>query len=206
MALEEIKPPDREAGAQLISEVGIKGKFIGVTTVDWAFPNSCNSAEDKRSYLFKMAELLRSLHSKTDMDIIIFNQVSSDLNCANEIALMAGDFVTVDHRDCSTQDMLNMISLSQLFIGSRFHSCVFALLAVVPTITISYTYKSTGIMNDLQLSDNVFDIIDFDTHSLLTRAFKILNTRDQECKRISTGLEFIQFPKFRELLQTPRDH
>jgi colanic acid/amylovoran biosynthesis protein len=206
LALEGIKPPDREAGVQLMSEIGINGHFIGVTIVDWAFPSSFNPEEDKRTYILKMAELFRSLHSKTGLDIVVFNQVSSDLNCANEIASLTGDFITVDHRDCSTRDMLNMISLSQLFIGSRFHSCVFALLAVVPTISISYTYKSTGIMNDLQLSDSVFDIVDFDTQALLNRAIEILNTRSQECIRVLTGLDFIQFPKFREVLQTSRDH
>jgi colanic acid/amylovoran biosynthesis protein len=48
----------------------------------------------------------------------------------------------------------------QLAVGTRFHSVIFSLTALVPALAIEYEHKTGGIMKDLGLSEWVRDIAD----------------------------------------------
>jgi colanic acid/amylovoran biosynthesis protein len=45
-----------------------------------------------------------------------------------------------------------------LTVGTRFHSVIFSLTALVPALAIEYEHKTGGIMKDLGLSEWVCDI------------------------------------------------
>jgi colanic acid/amylovoran biosynthesis protein len=63
-------------------------------------------------------------------------------------------------------DMMQLYSQCSYFIGTRFHSVIFAQNQNVPTISISYGgNKGTGIMADLGLSQYVLSIdeVEFST-------------------------------------------
>jgi colanic acid/amylovoran biosynthesis protein len=57
-----------------------------------------------------------------------------------------------------------MIARSKVFLGTRFHSCIFSMMAGRPTFAIAYLPKTEYIMNDLKLTHRhtPIDAIDYD--------------------------------------------
>lgn len=63
---------------------------------------------------------------------------------------------------------ITKISQSRIFIGSRLHSCLFALKQGIPALCLSYQHKATGIYNEMGLDDLIFDIRTFQAAQILT--------------------------------------
>jgi len=78
------------------------------------------------------------------------------------------------------KDEMNAFSLKGIYenlnylIGTRMHSCIFSLTALVPTLAIEYEYKTSGMMRDLGLSEWVIKMEDVEP--------EILNNRFQKLK------------------------
>lgn len=129
---------------------------VGMTIVDWNFPNTPNPDALKQAYI----EMLGHLANRAMADgrqVVLFNQVSSDLVLVDRLLAVApGIVVDRGERDCGV--LSAMIARCEVFLGSRFHSCIFALMGAVPTLAIAYLPKTTGIMADLSLSRYVVDI------------------------------------------------
>ena len=81
-------------------------------------------------------------------------------------------------------------SRCDMFIGTRMHSNIFALAGGVPTIAISYLHKTTGIMEDLGLSDWVIAIEEFTSERAIEMTMRILEqkalTREIISRRVET--------------------
>jgi len=142
--------------------------IVGITVVEWYFPHHLDPAAAQARYLRALSALIRKLQEEDKYQIIVFNQVSSDLPIARTLALM-NPGVIVDSSDRDSGVFAAMISRCQIFVGSRFHSCIFALLGSVPTIAIAYLPKTTGIMSDLGLSDFVLPIDEIKPEDLIAK-------------------------------------
>ena len=62
-----------------------------------------------------------------------------------------------------------------LFLGTRLHSCIFALGEGVPVASIAYQYKSRGLFRLLDMEEQVIDIENADAanlSALLTRTWQ----------------------------------
>lgn len=193
---------DRNESMAALQDLGIQEfeKFIGCTVVDWSFPGSAQPSISKRDYESKMVALIKEIYSIYGYRTLLFNQVSSDLALASRVSEKCGNAVVLDTADRSTSVMRGMIERAELFIGSRFHSCVFALLGRIPTASLAYTYKSTGIMEDLGLSSNVWDIDSFKSSQILEYIDSSLSNRDDEVQRIDNAIENLKFPRFSSIL------
>ena len=179
--------------------------FIGATVVDWPFPNSSNPSLARRDYEDKMVTLFQEIYDLHGSRTLIFNQVSSDLELANRVAARCGKAVVLDTADRSTPVMRGMIEEAHSFIGSRFHSCVFALLGGVPTASLAYTYKSTGIMEDLGLSKRVWNIESFNVKDILEYiAFSFSNNKNERLL-IKNSVESLKFPRFSSIISKYSD-
>lgn len=55
-----------------------------------------------------------------------------------------------------------LMSRATLFLGTRFHSCIFAMMAGVPTFAIAYLPKTSHILMDLKLDARQIAIDDMD--------------------------------------------
>jgi colanic acid/amylovoran biosynthesis protein len=194
---------DAAGGAAALGELGISAdeRFIGATIVDWAFPASPSPAQARADYQDKVVGLLTRLHGETGRRILLFNQVSSDLRLGREVAARCGGAVVQDVADRSTPVMRGMIERADVFLGSRFHSCVFALLGRTPTVSLAYTYKSTGIMQDLGLADRVHEIDGFDAEVIRGQILKLLADPEAERGRINQAIETLAFPRFADVLR-----
>jgi colanic acid/amylovoran biosynthesis protein len=138
-------------------------QFVGATVVDWSFPNMGAPNELREAYLSGMAEVIRKTYELHGLRTVIFNQVSSDLGAARRVAIQAGDAALVNEVNFEPPLLRAMIKRSRVFLGTRFHSCIFAMIAGRPTIAISYLPKTEFIMKDLGLSNNTVDINKFDS-------------------------------------------
>lgn len=130
--------------------------IVGMTIVNWNFPNTADPAGLKQSYIETLGRLANE-SIRRGRQVVLFNQVSSDLVLVDRLlAIAPGIMVDRGERDCGA--LSSMIARCEIFLGSRFHSCIFALMGAVPTLAIAYLPKTTGIMADLGLSHYVVDI------------------------------------------------
>lgn len=193
---------DVEGGIEALAELGVKPgeSFIGATTVNWKFHGEEDPKRSYNSYREKIISAINEMHRRFGRRVVLFNQVSQDLPLAREVAARCGSAVVLDEKDRSTEVMRGMIERADVFFGSRFHSCVFALLSRVPLFCLAYTYKSTGILDDLKMSDRVTPIGDFDVESVVRTIGWLLENHEQEVKRIETAIGKLRYPKFSSIL------
>ncbi len=81
----------------------------------------------------------------------------------------------VSHNPTSPELMLEMLRTTTVFLGTRMHSNILALLANVPVVAIGYQYKTSGIMESLGIGSYVVEIEDVEANTLielLTEAMK----------------------------------
>jgi colanic acid/amylovoran biosynthesis protein len=86
------------------------------------------------------------------------------LAAAFGVRRMAKHPIIIDETSRDPPILRALIARSTIFLETRFHSCIFAMLAGRPTFAIAYLPKTTFIMNDLLLQDRhtPIDAIDVD--------------------------------------------
>lgn len=182
------KKSDRTAGKEVIRSLGFNEneQFLGASIIEWVFPKNDNSKQAQSEYEEKMAAIFTRIYKELGIRTLVFNQVSADLNAAKRVQKLAGDFVIVDNEDRPVSVMRSMIGSSYIFLGSRLHSCIFALLEHVPTTALSYNYKTDGIMNDIGQYHKVRKIETFDINdvaSSLNEDFQQHEARTDEVQK-----------------------
>lgn len=163
-------PARRNVALSTLAALGVdlNRPIIGVSVISWTFPGSPNPDLERQKYISRITRFC-SNSTANDFQVVIFNQVSSDLVVANEIRL-AVSAVIVDQEDHDCSVFSSMIAQCDFFLASRFHSCIFALLGAVPCIALSYLPKTQGIMEDLGLSKYTRDIRNFDPDEIYKMA------------------------------------
>lgn len=201
VAFEHAEVDDR-AGREILTELGLAPdeKFVAATVVDWYFPFAENSAAVQSSYRKRIVETLQLIHARTGLRVLLLNQVGTDLPLGREVAAAAGGWVILDEADRTPAEMRGVIQQATALLGSRFHSCVFALLSGVPTLALAYSYKSTGIMYDLGLHDRVTDIAEFEPEAVADLICDLVENHDREAARVRAAVTGRPFPRFSTVL------
>lgn len=137
--------------------------IFGMTVVKWSFPKSRTPAADLDRYTDAVARAADHMAETYGLQPVIFNQVSEDLPASLEVQRKAKCTVIVDQTSREPDILRAMIARSRVFLGTRFHSCIFAMMAGRPTFAIAYLPKTEYIMNDLKLPHRhtPIDAIDF---------------------------------------------
>lgn len=133
-------------------------RFVGVTVVDWPFPHQADSLKCRARYEDSLEDVLGTLYRKYGLRSVIFNQVASDLDLAQRVASRSGEHVLVHKTETEPELLRAAIGRARVFVGTRFHSCIFAMMEARPLTAISYLPKTEFIMKDLGLDDLVIDI------------------------------------------------
>jgi colanic acid/amylovoran biosynthesis protein len=138
----------------IFAKLGVKpdAGIFGMTVVGWSFPKSANSQQDYRTYVDAVAKIADHMSETFGLTPVIFNQVSDDLPTALEVRNKARHPVIIDETSREPDLLRAMIQRSKVFLGTRFHSCIFAMMAGRPTFAIAYLPKTEYIMNDLKLA------------------------------------------------------
>ena len=138
--------------------------IFGMTVVKWSFPKSKTAAADLDRYTDAVARAADHMAEVYGLQPVIFNQVSEDLPASLDVQRKAKCKVIVDQTSREPDILRAMIARSKVFLGTRFHSCIFSMMAGRPTFAIAYLPKTEYIMNDLKLPHRhtPIDAIDYD--------------------------------------------
>jgi colanic acid/amylovoran biosynthesis protein len=71
--------------------------------------------------------------------------------------------------DYRPEELKGIIARTQLFFGARMHANIAALSSGVPTVAVSYSHKTQGIMESLKQRDRVVRIGDLNGESCLQK-------------------------------------
>jgi len=137
---------------------------FGMTVVGWSFPKSKEPQAAYERYTDAVARVADHMSETFGVAPVIFNQVSEDLPTAYAVQKKARHPVFIDATSREPDVLRALITRSKVFLGTRFHSCIFAMMAGRPTFAIAYLPKTEYIMNDLKLAHRhtPIDAIDFD--------------------------------------------
>ena len=85
-------------------------------------------------------------------------------------------------------ELINLCGKMDLFIGTRMHSNIFALLNDVPVVAIKYEHKTQGIMDGLGIGDATVDIETITYEELERKVEMVLNNRERYQKLIAQNM------------------
>ena len=152
------------------AEIGLDpevGPILGLTVVDWSFPKSKDIAAARQAYVQGMARVIDHMSQRHGLRAVIFNQVSEDLGMADRVVAACTVPVLIDRTSREPDVLRALIARSTLFLGTRFHSCIFAMMAYRPTFAIAYLPKTSFILRDLGLDARQTPITEFDPEAVI---------------------------------------
>lgn len=146
--------------------------LIGVTVLGEYFLNRKRRNLLKK-YAISFAVSIDCMINKLNGNIIFVPQVwsRSEIMMMHTIMRLVKNKsrVLIINEDLSPEEIMKIIGCMDLFIGTRMHSNIFALIMNVPLIAIAYEHKTYGIMDMLGLENWVIDVKDVDEHKLVSK-------------------------------------
>ncbi|MDM7998650.1 MAG: polysaccharide pyruvyl transferase family protein [Dehalococcoidia bacterium] len=162
-----MRPVDRDTARALLAKEGLDRKrpLVGMTVVKWSFPRLEEPGLKYRHYVKTIAEVADYLVEKHSVHIVFIEGVTDASGGGDRITtrevydlVKNKDRVTVIREDYWPQELMGIMGEMDLFIGTRMHSNIFALISGVPVIAIAYGHKTHGIMGMMGLEKWVFPI------------------------------------------------
>ncbi len=156
-----------------------QGRMVGISVRNW---------RELSGYKTVVAELADSLAAKGYKVVFLPFHFPGDVSCARDVVRqMQGDAVVI-REECTTIEMLGMISRMELLIGMRMHSLIMAALMGVPSVGLSYDPKIDAAVNLMGLVDGG-RVENLNLEQLRLDSMQILFNRDEECQRLVQRLE-----------------
>ena len=160
-------------------------KIVGVTIRPWRFPGLSNPEALYKKYIDSVADLTRHLLAK-GYKVALCNQSlgpnshEDDRNAIKDLLTKVNDPNIIWINENLSCDILKAVySNFYFFIGTRFHSIIFSLTSLVPSIAIGYGgNKAKGIMGDFRLDDYVVQIQDVESDLLINMFDKAISEYD----------------------------
>lgn len=136
--------------------------LIGVTVRKWLDKSSQEQYESSIAHIIDYAIM------KYDAAIVFVPQVTAafhgddDRKASQDVysRLHNKDKAHVVMDDLTHYQVKSMYDELDFIVGTRFHSVIFSLTSYVPALAIEYEHKTSGIMDDLGLSEWVIKIED----------------------------------------------
>lgn len=176
-----LKASEKSVGRKILDRYGFSDndKVVGITIRPWRFPGKENPEELYEKYINSVKSL--ALHiNKQGFKVAFFNQSlgpNAHEDDRNAIQYLISKFEESDkdkfiwvNENFNCEDLKSIYSNLYFFIGTRFHSVIFSMTSLVPSIAIGYGgNKAKGIMSDFQLNDFVVQIEDVTAPDLINR-------------------------------------
>lgn len=167
-----------QAGIALLNKYGLNPAgadqtLIGITTIDWGrqFIDFHNQKEYEAGLVAAISKLLKNPKIK----VVLFSQVFGPDEASNDRLTAKRVFDAVQPQNpnlffieevVDSHTLKSAYGLMDLFVGTRLHSNIFALIQQIPVIAIQYQYKTLGIMQMAGLDDFVIKIEDASPETL----------------------------------------
>lgn len=174
-------------------------KIVGVTVRPWRFPGHDNPTELYKKYMDAVAAV--ALHIiKRGYKIAICNQSlgpnahEDDRNAIKDLLKKINNENAIWIDENLPCDVLKTLySNFDFFLGTRFHSIIFSLTSMVPSIAIGYGgNKAKGIMGDFNLNDYVIQIENVDPKILIEKFDQALKEYDSIKTKLRSSMNSIE--------------
>ena len=149
-------------------------KIIGITIRPWRFPGLQNPETLYHKYLKSVADLISHMILK-GFKIALCNQSigpnahEDDRNAIKDLLnIISNEKIIWIDEDLTCSELKALYSKFYFFIGTRFHSIIFSLTSIIPSIAIGYGgNKAKGIMGEFNLNENVIPIHEVTSSKLI---------------------------------------
>lgn len=168
---------DPALGMALLQEYGIDlshRPILGVTLINWGAQNHRFNRQSE--YENAVAQAIQAFIQTTNGQVVLFSQVHGPTPADDDRLPARRVFTALPHlhnsltfinRPVAPHQLKSAYSLTDVFLGSRLHSTIFALSERRPVVAIQYQYKTRGVFQLLGLEDWVIDIGDVTPERLL---------------------------------------
>jgi colanic acid/amylovoran biosynthesis protein len=175
------------------------GYKVGITLLDWRFANKGATEKNINDYIKKVADACLKLKTKyPEAHFYIIPQVTvgdgdSDLTVSQLLSKLLGDscstIIDLDTTDDNKPEQLvDLYSKMDVFIGSRMHSTIFALAGNTPTIALAYQYKTKGTFEAMGLSQYTFSVEDFSSDKIYITLDEILTNKNYPISKVQKNI------------------
>lgn len=154
--------------------LSLEDKIVGITIRPWRFPGLSNPEELYNKYISSVAKLVENITEK-GYKVALCNQSlgpnshEDDRNAIKDLLKVVNNPNVIWINENLSCDLLKAVySNFYFYVGTRFHSIIFSLTSLVPSIAIGYGgNKAKGIMNDFDLDKYVIQIQDVNPEDLI---------------------------------------
>lgn len=174
-------------------------KIVGITIRPWRFPGMPNPEELYEKYIKSVEVLTQHILSK-GYKVALCNQSlgpnahEDDRNAIKELLqrIQHPNLVWINENlTCSV--LKAMYSNFYFFVGTRFHSIIFSLTSLVPSIAIGYGgNKAKGIMGDFNLNKYVVQIHEVDPAQLVNIFDDAIDNYQNIKKSLSKSMNLVE--------------
>jgi polysaccharide pyruvyl transferase WcaK-like protein len=139
--------------------------------------------EDKyQQYLSRIEQLVRRLIDKMQAEVVIFSTVPwEDAETVNEIlSRFKGDCRVKEAKINSVDDSFDVTGSLDFLVSTRLHSLIFALAQGIPSVAASDQERIIGLYRDLEASDLLFDINNFNPEDVVAAVERLHRGRGRQ--------------------------
>lgn len=169
-------------------------KKVGITLRPYRFPASLNPQEKYLAYVASIVEFAGYLTDSGYYPVFVAHTLGPSAHEDDRIAIedvihklpegLKFGYIYDSHLNC--KDLMSLYGSFDVFVGTRFHSVIFAQNMNVPTIAIAYGgNKGQGIMEDIGLQDFVVPIEEVSGRVLCTLFEELLVQKDDFIGRLT---------------------
>lgn len=164
-------------------------KIVGITLRPWRFLDSDNPEKSYQQYISSFTMFVSLLVEEGFYVCLFVHTLGPSAHENDEIAIddvwkalpkgIQNNVVKVKDEQLDCYDMMKLYGCCDYFIGTRFHSVIFAQNMNVPTISISYGgNKGMGIMEKLSLEQFNIPINEVTVEKLSNTFMELMNKRE----------------------------
>lgn len=147
----------------------IENVRIGVTVMNWSWAIENSNQKSIDSYISKVSQSIKNISMIYNVSVVLIPQVTashgdSDMETTimiEELLNNLGIETKIADHNLKSSDMQSIYEEVDIFIGSRMHSCIFALNKSTPTIALAYQHKTLGTFTAIGLEKFVLPIDNF---------------------------------------------
>jgi len=168
-----------------------RGLQVGITVRKWF-----KSQEKLDQYIKAIAQTIDFLVEKHDATVYYIPQViaqkfgDDDRHIAFRVKkeVEHKDRYKIINKDLHPLEIIELCSKVDIFIGTRMHSNIFALISKTPVIAIEYEHKTRGIMRELGLEDLTINIKEANYTLLRKKIESLIKNRTKYVNLIEKNL------------------
>lgn len=151
---------------------------LGLTVRNWHFPQKDNPEKRWQNYICVISEISRRFQNTYNGKVFLMPHAEEDYKITDELSQKTNAIFIKN--DFTTWELRQMYGLMDIFVGTRIHSCIFALSMGVPTIAIAYEIpKGLGIISMVEDKSCVLDIANLSVEDLWMMIEILLKEKEQ---------------------------